>query len=94
MEESEFLVRRDFEVSRNAALGENLPTRFVSHYHFMGWKDWQLPAGGSRGHLETLVESAANYVKDNSAKSGDERKRLLVHCRAGIGRSGTTLALI
>ena len=37
VEESEFLVRRDFEVSRNAALGENLPTRFVTHYHFMGW---------------------------------------------------------
>ena len=66
----------------------------VKHYHFTGWEDWQLPKGSSRTELATLVEQAADWVTANSEKAPAEKQRLLVHCRAGIGRTGTTLALI
>ena len=36
----------------------------------------------------------AKYVRGNANKEGKERKRLLIHCRAGIGRTGTTISLI
>ena len=85
-------MRRDFEVTDT---GLQTSVR-VSHYHFQGWEDWQLPTGKSRSQLVTLVDSAADFVTANYAKAvGDAgRQRLLVHCRAGIGRTGTTLSLV
>ena len=68
--------------------------REVTHVHFQGWEDWQLPTGNSRDSLAELVEQAADYVTINSAKTGNDRERLLVHCRAGIGRTGTSISLI
>ena len=56
--------------------------------------DWQLPKGNSRAELATLIEQAADYVAVNARKQGTARQRLLVHCRAGIGRTGTTVSLI
>ena len=69
-------------------------TKVVEHYHFTGWQDWQLPEGPSRESLAGLVEQAASYITANKDKQGEERQRLLVHCRAGIGRTGTTISLI
>ena len=67
----------------------------MTHYHFTGWEDWQLPAGKSIKDLDTLITGVgAKYVRGNAHKEGKERKRLLIHCRAGIGRTGTTISLI
>ena len=41
-----------------------------------------------------MIEHAADYVTENAGKTGYDRERLLVHCRAGIGRTGTTISLI
>ena len=83
-------MKRDMKVRQQGST----EVRDVTHYHFQGWEDWQLPAGDSRSALASLVEQAADFVAENSQKSGSERKRLLVHCRAGIGRTGTTIAIL
>ena len=87
-----FVVRRHFKVKVSGQGDET--QKNVTHYHFQGWEDWQLPTGDSRSALSSLVEAAADYVSDNAAKQGQERRRLLVHCRAGIGRTGTTIAIL
>ena len=78
-------------------------TSQVDHYHFKGWTDWKLPTGDSREELAELVERAADFVALNARKQrrddggGDNSadwRRLLVHCRAGIGRTGTTITLV
>ena len=41
-----------------------------------------------------MIDHAAYFVMENSRKSTAEREKLVVHCRAGIGRTGTTVTLI
>lgn len=89
-QESRFFQRRDFKVEDT----RTQQTLNVSHYWFTEWVDWQLPSGKSRTDLAKLVAKAASFVSENARKTGADRERLLVHCRAGIGRTGTTLTLI
>ena len=90
VEETPYVVHRTFSVEDS----RTQKTKVVEHYHFTGWQDWQLPEGPSRESLAGLVEQAAAYITANKDKQGEERNRLLVHCRAGIGRTGTTISLI
>ena len=70
-------------------------TRNITHYHFTGWEDWKLPSGQSRAELCQLITNVATeFVMENAKKTGTDRLRLLIHCRAGVGRTGTTIALI
>jgi len=40
------------------------------------------------------VKAIHDEYKQNAATNNFNPRRLLVHCRAGIGRTGTTIALI
>lgn len=63
----------------------------LSHYHFTGWPDWETPVGPSLESFYELVKVGADFVKQQNNGGG---QKLLLHCRAGIGRTGTTIALI
>ncbi|OWF52003.1 Receptor-type tyrosine-protein phosphatase kappa [Mizuhopecten yessoensis] len=60
-------------------------TRQVTQYHFTGWPDHGVP-----DTLE-LVAFLARVLRDNPRKT--DAVPLLVHCSAGVGRTGTFIGL-
>ncbi|XP_022313216.2 receptor-type tyrosine-protein phosphatase alpha-like [Crassostrea virginica] len=56
----------------------------VTHYHFTAWPDCRVPAD-----IDTLLEFRNVVIKDISPEDGP----ILIHCSAGIGRTGTFIAL-
>jgi protein tyrosine phosphatase len=70
-------VWRKFEVT---CAGE---VRFVTHYHYIAWPDHGVPRelGTLAGFLNETIQ--------------EERKEgpIIVHCSAGVGRTGTLIAL-
>lgn len=63
-------------------------TRFVHHYWYKGWPDHNLPKNpNSLLDLIKLVES------DRKFDDGLGKGPVLVHCSAGVGRTGCFLAL-
>ncbi|KAF2122144.1 tyrosine-protein phosphatase 2 [Lophiotrema nucula] len=62
-------------------------TRQIWHLLFGGWPDFLVPEGADRAALLHLVEMSREKNLDNS-----DNPRI-VHCSAGVGRSGTFIAL-
>ncbi|KAK6509309.1 hypothetical protein TWF481_004065 [Arthrobotrys musiformis] len=61
-------------------------TKIVWHLLFKGWPDWNVPEGGDSDALLKLIELA-------NEKNEVPGSPLIVHCSAGVGRSGTFIAL-
>jgi protein-tyrosine phosphatase len=57
----------------------------VQHYLFSGWADYAKPEGEDRKALLHLI-------KQTASKTSAENPRI-VHCSAGVGRTGTFIAL-
>lgn len=62
-------------------------SRKVWHLLFEGWPDFSVPEGDDKAALLNMVDLSR---KKNSNNSTNPR---IVHCSAGIGRSGTFIAL-
>ena len=62
-------------------------TKKVYHLLFSGWPDFGVPEGLDRVALLALVKLSAKLNE-----GGSENPRI-VHCSAGVGRSGTFIAL-
>ena len=63
----------------------------MKHVHFKAWTDWETPAGPSLEAFQQVVLDGMKFVETNCRQ---KKEKLVVHCRAGIGRTGTTIALI
>lgn len=62
-------------------------SRKIWHLLFAGWPDFSVPEGAERAAMLKLVEISRSKNEDNSTNPR------IVHCSAGIGRSGTFIAL-
>jgi protein tyrosine phosphatase len=72
------LIRREIDV-----INDDDEIRTVYQYQFIGWQDHELPVDNTSFlKMRNLVNS------DNN-----ERKPLVVHCSAGLGRSGCYIAI-
>jgi len=61
-------------------------TKTVWHLLFAGWPDFLIPEGEDRAALLRLVQLSAS-------KNAHPDSPRIVHCSAGVGRSGTFIAL-
>lgn len=68
----------EFKVSRNEQ------SRVVKHFHFTTWPDFGVPEPP-----QVLVK----FVRTFRERIGTDPKPIVVHCSAGVGRSGTFIAL-
>ncbi|CAN9092417.1 unnamed protein product [Alternaria alternata] len=59
----------------------------IWHLLFAGWPDFSVPEGDDRAGMLKLVDISRSKNTDNSTNPR------IVHCSAGIGRSGTFIAL-
>ena len=66
-----FVTRRYLSVTNL----EEQTTRQVTHYHFKGWEDYQVPFGGaSLEEFACVVDEAADFITDNANRTArDER---------------------
>lgn len=80
LNESQYLkwTISEFKVSR----GDQ--SRIVRHFHFTTWPDFGVP-----DPPQTLVK----FVRTFRDRAPPDNKPIVVHCSAGVGRSGTFIAL-
>lgn len=71
---------------RKLAMKVGDQTKIVWHLLFKGWPDYNVPEGDDRSALLELIKLA------NEKNTGPENP-MIVHCSAGVGRSGTFITL-
>ncbi|XP_055337539.1 tyrosine-protein phosphatase 10D-like isoform X2 [Paramacrobiotus metropolitanus] len=70
---------REFRVAKN-----NEPARSVRHIHFTAWPDFGVPE-----RPQTLIK----FVRAFRERVPTDSRPVIAHCSAGVGRSGTFIAL-
>lgn len=60
------------------------PSRNITQYHYLVWKDFQAPE-----HPYGILR----FIKTINTDYSVQRGPLLIHCSAGVGRTGTLVAL-
>lgn len=82
--ESKFDAKSRSEI-RKLELTVGAESKIVWHFLFAGWADYSKPEGSDR---EALLE----LIKLSASKCSSDNPRV-VHCSAGVGRTGTFIAL-
>lgn len=82
--ESSFDVTSQSEV-RKLELTIGLESKVIWHFLFAGWADYSKPEGSDRQALLDLIKLSASKCSPDNPR--------VVHCSAGVGRTGTFIAL-
>ncbi|KAG5682132.1 hypothetical protein PVAND_011508 [Polypedilum vanderplanki] len=75
------LIKRNTNADMEAA---DEPARHITQYHYLVWKDFQAPE-----HPYGILK----FIKTINSDYSVQRGPLLIHCSAGVGRTGTLVAL-
>lgn len=79
---SDYVIRK-LCISKTSA-GRDKEDRVVTQYHFLVWKDFMAPE-----HPHGIIK----FIKRINEAYSLEKGSILVHCSAGVGRTGTLVAL-
>ncbi|CAH1153419.1 unnamed protein product [Phaedon cochleariae] len=79
---SDYIVR-ELKIMRTCA-GKELEERNIVQYHYLVWKDFMAPE-----HPNGIIK----FIKRVNEAYSVEKGSILVHCSAGVGRTGTLVAL-
>jgi len=60
----------------------------VNQLHYVGWPDHGVPTGASMDDFSNLLDNLISMLLNS-----DPSQKAILHCSAGIGRTGTTAAL-
>lgn len=80
---SDYIIR-ELKMSRNVGLSKEREERSIIQYHFLVWKDFQAPE-----HPSGILK----FIRRMNEAYSLEKGPILVHCSAGVGRTGTLVAL-
>ncbi|XP_058447776.1 tyrosine-protein phosphatase 69D [Malaya genurostris] len=83
---ADYIIRNLKVTKRNVnSAGEEVEeTRYISQYHYLTWKDFMAPE-----HPQGITK----FIKRINSEYSLQRGPILVHCSAGVGRTGTFVAL-
>ncbi|KAG8763478.1 hypothetical protein FRC11_003167 [Ceratobasidium sp. 423] len=89
-DDSQTTIRRTFALSHAGHPGE--PPRKVVQFQFLSWLDMNVPEtpAGLLGLVKSVREAAEESAKYSPSA---ERNPVLVHCSAGVGRTGSFVAI-
>ena len=79
------LTLRRFKLT-DSMLG--ITDREVAQLHYKGWPDHGVPSGNSMSSFTQMLEIFTLMLL-----TSEPSEKTVVHCSAGIGRTGTTIAL-
>ena len=82
---SDYIVR---ELRLTASRGEEREERTVLQFHYLQWKDFNAPE-----HAPAMLKFAKRIEEAWRAADGGLDAPAVVHCSAGVGRSGTLIAI-
>ena len=67
---------------------EAIDKRTIIQLHYTGWPDHGVPSGSSMDAFKQMLDMLTIMTLDSK-----ENEKVIVHCSAGIGRTGTTIAI-
>lgn len=79
------LFLRKFKLT-DPALG--IADREIRQLHYTGWPDHGVPTGSSMNSFRQMFEMFTLMLLES-----EPTEKAVVHCSAGIGRTGTTITL-
>ncbi|XP_054290897.1 tyrosine-protein phosphatase 69D-like [Macrosteles quadrilineatus] len=80
---SDYIIR-ELKMTRTSGGSKERENRSIVQYHFLVWKDFQAPE-----HPSGILK----FIRRVNEAYSLEKGPILVHCSAGVGRTGTLVAL-